>query len=508
MIMYAGLSCPLFLGYNILFLKAVALYFLLKKEPWRVFYHEDSKFTSKLYWEFANSQPGDVLFSPLGVKFILAFLKLGARGETSKQISKVLSLPSDKKITESMKGLLDKFDNSFTQIKLHNALHINKDNKIDIEFKKYAKETFSMTIENIDFTDYKSAVRILEGWFENIAKTYSSPLIEDVFKEEEFSDDFKLVATSSIHFQGLWIHRFTDTGTGEFFLHGNNVILIKMMKVEIPFVLHQDFKDLDATGIQLPYKIHDNGLSSIVDRRIVDYGKLAQPLYRDFVVLERRGEYTKHAYDDVNDAFKQSLQSECRVALLTHWISLDPLASLGFQVPASLAGFYCEQISIENEYHLLILLPNKVDGLAHLEQQLIQTNLQKLRLGYKVPDLVVHIPSFSFISRNDIGKYLKAKMSILFSRNNANLSGIAPNLHLDTIKEIVTIDLGPGGTRVTVTMKAHVKYSPESMIREVKTNQSNNYNLQEFKANHPFVFMIREEETHGVIVMGRFTGEQ
>nr|CAD7403523.1 unnamed protein product [Timema cristinae] len=40
------------------------------------------------------------------------------------------------------------------------------------------------------------------------------------------------------------------------------------------------------------------------------------------------------------------VQSECRVALLTHCISLDPLASLGFQVPASLAGFYCEQISI------------------------------------------------------------------------------------------------------------------------------------------------------------------
>nr|CAD7394772.1 unnamed protein product [Timema cristinae] len=101
--------------------------------------------------------------------------------------------------------------------------------------------------------------------------------------------------------------------------------------------------------------IHDNGLSSIVDRRIVDYGKLAQPLYRDFVVLERRGEYTKHAYDDVNDAFKQSLQSECRVALLTHWISLDPLANLGVQVPASLAGFYCEQISIDQLLALVVM---------------------------------------------------------------------------------------------------------------------------------------------------------
>nr|CAD7444188.1 unnamed protein product [Timema bartmani] len=151
--------------------------------------------------EFANSQPGDVLFSPLGVKFILAFLKLGAKGETSKQISKVLSLPSDKKIKESMKGLLDKFDKNF-QIIL-------------------------------------------------------------------------------------------------------NLLL----------------------------------LAAFTSR---DFG------YIDSLIQE-----------------------------------------------------------LENEYHLLILLPNKVDGLAHLEQQLIQTNLQKLRLGYKVPDLVVHIPSFSFISRNDIGKHLK-----------------------------------------------------------------------------------------------------
>nr|CAD7405354.1 unnamed protein product [Timema poppensis] len=100
-------------------------------------------------------------------------------------------------------------------------------------------------------------------------------------------------------------------------------------------------------------QVHDNGLSSIVDRRIVKYGKLAQPLYSDFVVLEGRWEYTKHTHDDVNDALKQSLLGSFHAStvgvpgrLLTHWISLDPLANIGFQAPASLAGFYCEQISI------------------------------------------------------------------------------------------------------------------------------------------------------------------
>nr|CAD7425673.1 unnamed protein product [Timema monikensis] len=100
-------------------------------------------------------------------------------------------------------------------------------------------------------------------------------------------------------------------------------------------------------------QIHDNGLSSIVDRRIVDYGKLARPLYRDFVVMERGGSSPNtHMMTSTMPSNSHFLvhfslvQSECRVALLTHWISLFPLASLGVHVPASLAGFYCEQISI------------------------------------------------------------------------------------------------------------------------------------------------------------------
>nr|CAD7434889.1 unnamed protein product [Timema monikensis] len=43
------------------------------------------------------------------------------------------------------------------------------------------------------------------------------------------------------------------------------------------------------------------------------------------------------------------VQSECWDALLTHCITFDPLANLGFQVPASLAGFHCEQISIASQ---------------------------------------------------------------------------------------------------------------------------------------------------------------
>nr|CAD7392680.1 unnamed protein product [Timema cristinae] len=113
-------------------------------------------------------------------------------------------------------------------------------------------------------------------------------------------------------------------------------------------------------------QIHDNGLSSIVDRRIVDYGKLARPLYRDFVVMEGGGNSPNtHMMTSTmpsNSHFSVHftlVQSECRVALLTHWISLDPLANLGVQVPASLAGFYCEQISIGGELPMTPRAPLK-----------------------------------------------------------------------------------------------------------------------------------------------------
>nr|CAD7403701.1 unnamed protein product [Timema cristinae] len=61
------------------------------------------------------------------------------------------------------------------------------------------------------------------------------------------------------------------------------------------------------------------------------------------------------------------VQSECRDALLTHWISLDPLANLGFQVPASLAGFYCEQISI--------ICLEKFECKVYAESPIVTTNV-------------------------------------------------------------------------------------------------------------------------------------
>nr|CAD7428624.1 unnamed protein product [Timema monikensis] len=69
--------------------------------------------------------------------------------------------------------------------------------------------------------------------------------------------------------------------------------------------------------------------------------------------------YTKIGLDTTESIFSVHftlVQSECRVALLTHWISLDPLANLGVQVLASLAGFYCEQISITHIGDLMVLM--------------------------------------------------------------------------------------------------------------------------------------------------------
>nr|CAD7409339.1 unnamed protein product [Timema cristinae] len=93
------------------------------------------------------------------------------------------------------------------------------------------------------------------------------------------------------------------------------------------------------------------------------------------------------------------VQSECRVALLTHWISLDPLANLGVQVPASLAGFYCEQISILANA-LVVLSSTAEDG--ELEVQIsvgsnrqMRNQAEKMRrdkLNTYISELATQVP--------------------------------------------------------------------------------------------------------------------
>nr|CAD7424433.1 unnamed protein product [Timema monikensis] len=79
------------------------------------------------------------------------------------------------------------------------------------------------------------------------------------------------------------------------------------------------------------------------------------------------------------------VQSESRVALLTHWISLDPLANLGVQVPASLAGFYCEQISINVWNKLRIALIGQSTFAAEV-YKLLKKDGHKIVGVFTIPD--------------------------------------------------------------------------------------------------------------------------
>nr|CAD7399918.1 unnamed protein product [Timema cristinae] len=83
------------------------------------------------------------------------------------------------------------------------------------------------------------------------------------------------------------------------------------------------------------------------------------------------------------------VQSECRDALLTHCISLDPLANLGFQAPANLAGFYCEQISCSTEWSRVLRVIVLLTKLAKVYDEEEFKAIEKVLLNRRRTPLLV-----------------------------------------------------------------------------------------------------------------------
>jgi serine protease inhibitor len=142
---------------------------------------------------------------------------------------------------------------------------------------------------------------------------------------------------------------------------------------------------------------------------------------------------------------------------------------------------------------MIILLPDKADGLPDLEQQLDTTNLQTWlgRLDQGGPDkTVVYMPRFSFMRSVDMVPALKGMGVTNLFDMDADLSGMdnTTNLFISDVLHQAFVEVNEQGTEaaaMTLGM-AKAKGGPSSFI-----------------ANHPFLFLIRENATGTILFLGR-----
>jgi serpin B len=150
---------------------------------------------------------------------------------------------------------------------------------------------------------------------------------------------------------------------------------------------------------------------------------------------------------------------------------------------------------------MLVLLPVRQDGLADLEQKLTPKNLQTWISALKNEPLVeVYMPKFSIEAQFGLHKTLAGMgMPDAFSPSRADFSGMdgERDLFISQIihKAILKVDEeGTVAAAATAVIKNYTSAMEEDPVKPVI-----------FRADHPFLVVIRENSTDSILFLGRLT---
>ena len=151
-----------------------------------------------------------------------------------------------------------------------------------------------------------------------------------------------------------------------------------------------------------------------------------------------------------------------------------------------------------DKLEMLILLPRDRDGIGQLENDLNTTNLSWWMSTMGVEQVDVALPKFKITSEFGLAETLRAMgMEDAFNPTNADFSGMDGQLHwlyISAVLHKAYVDVYEKGTEAaaaTAVMMEAAGIPPAP-------------NMQ-FRADHPFIFMIRDSTTGSILFLGRVT---
>jgi len=155
---------------------------------------------------------------------------------------------------------------------------------------------------------------------------------------------------------------------------------------------------------------------------------------------------------------------------------------------------------VANKLSMIILLPRKFDGLNELEKALTLGNLSYWLSKLRKCDVAVSIPKFKMTRQLDLVSALQSMgMNDVFSAKDADLSGMTGQRELFVSQVIhkAFVDVNEEGTEAAAVTGGVVVFS-SSMRHEPPV----------FRADHPFLFLIRDNGSGSILFIGRVMDPQ
>ena len=145
---------------------------------------------------------------------------------------------------------------------------------------------------------------------------------------------------------------------------------------------------------------------------------------------------------------------------------------------------------------MYVILPTAKDGLPAIEKQLAAGSLPTWLSSLKGERVDVTLPRFKITGSFDLGDTLKAMgMPLAFSFPGADFSRVddTKTLFLSTVVHQAVVEVDEQGTEAAAATAAMM--GPGGMPSEPTV----------FRADHPFIFLIRDAETGAILFLGRLS---
>jgi serpin B len=166
-------------------------------------------------------------------------------------------------------------------------------------------------------------------------------------------------------------------------------------------------------------------------------------------------------------------------------------------------GFQAAELPYKgNGFSMVVLLPTEVDGLSKLEDSLtaenVKTWLDKLDKGYE-QDIHLYLPKFKAETSYElVPTFESLGVRDAFQSGNADLSGIGGRPGDIAIARIVHkafVEVNEEGTEAAAATAVMDVYT--------SSRDADRPSPPTFRADHPFVFLIRHKPSGAVLFIGR-----
>ena len=219
----------------------------------------NTDFALDLYGQL-RQEKGNIFFSPYSISAALAMTWTGARGNTEKQMKKVLGFPAGNRGSVAAafaaleKGLVADPRDAGYELRVANALWAQKGYRFLRSFVDLNRRCFGAGLRVVDFSGHTEAARkTINAWVED--KTNRK--IKDLIRRGDLDQLTRLVLTNAIYFKGQWATRFKKKRTrlAPFSLGGPRLriqtVRVPMMSQSAEFG-YAERKDLQV--LAMPYK--------------------------------------------------------------------------------------------------------------------------------------------------------------------------------------------------------------------------------------------------------------